>query len=127
MEKPALRERLPLLGVLCLLPLAGCLVYHNDVRYGEKGKAPSENTLDQVQSGTTTKDWVLAALGEPSRQSTAKNGAEVLEYDYSRKKDNQFVFVPFVFINDEGEQRQTLYFQIENGVVTNFWKETCER
>jgi outer membrane protein assembly factor BamE (lipoprotein component of BamABCDE complex) len=117
------------IGILLLagiLPLAGCLVYSDDVRYGDKGKAPTAHTLDQIQTGTTTRDWVLATLGEPSRQSTTKDGTEVLEYQYSRKKDNQFIFCPFVFINDEGEEKQTLYFEVENGVVTKFWKETSK-
>jgi outer membrane protein assembly factor BamE (lipoprotein component of BamABCDE complex) len=126
MEKRQISRCVRTLIVLSILPLAGCLVYSGDVRYGEKGKAPTARTLDQIQSGTTTKDWVLATLGDPSRQSTTKDGTEVLEYQYSRKKDNSFVFCPFVFINDEGEDKQTLYFEIENGVITNFWKETSK-
>ncbi len=126
MKKHALREGIGLLLWASLLPLAGCLVYHSDVRYGDRGRAPTGHTLDQIQTGTTTRDWVLATLGEPSRQSTTKDGAEVLEYQYSRKKDNSFVFCPFVFINDEGEETQTLYFEIEDGVVTKFWKETSK-
>jgi outer membrane protein assembly factor BamE (lipoprotein component of BamABCDE complex) len=126
MNKHALRKGIGLLLLTNLLPLTGCLVYHNDVRYGDKGKAPTERTLDQVQTGTTTRDWVLATLGEPSRQSTTNDGTEVLEYQYSRKKDNSLVVCPFVFINDEGEETQTLYFEIEDGIVTKFWKETSK-
>jgi outer membrane protein assembly factor BamE (lipoprotein component of BamABCDE complex) len=126
MEKHMIRRGIGVLLVASILPLAGCLVYSGDVRYGDKGKPPTAHTLDQIQSGTTTRDWVLATLGEPSRQSTTKDGTEVLEYQYTRKKDNSFVFCPFVFINDEGEDKQTLYFEVENGVVTNFWKETSK-
>ena len=120
----ARRAGIGLLLLASVLLLGGCVIYSNDVKYGDKGKAPTAHTLDQIESGTTTKDWVLATLGEPSRQSTTPGGTEVLEYQYSRKKDNSFVFCPFVFINDEGEEKQTLYFEIEKGVVTKFWKET---
>jgi outer membrane protein assembly factor BamE (lipoprotein component of BamABCDE complex) len=126
MKKHALQRGIGLVLLASLLPVAGCLIYSDDTRYGEKGKAPTERTLDQVQTGTTTRDWVLATLGDPSRQSTTKEGTELLEYQYSRKKDNQFIFCPFVFINDEGEEKQTLYFEVENGVVTKFWKETSK-
>jgi outer membrane protein assembly factor BamE (lipoprotein component of BamABCDE complex) len=126
MRKHAPRRNIGILLVVSLLPAAGCLVYSNDSRYGDKGKPPTARTLDQVQSGTTTKDWVLATLGEPSHESTTKDGTEVLEYQYSRKKDNQFILCPFVFIDDDGEERQTLYFEIEDGVVTKFWKETSK-
>jgi outer membrane protein assembly factor BamE (lipoprotein component of BamABCDE complex) len=127
MEKHAIRKGIGLLLLASILPVTGCVVYRNDVKYGDKGKAPTAQTLDQIQAGTTTKDWVLATLGEPSRQSTIQEGTEVLEYQYSRKKDNQFVVCPFVFINDEGEDKQTLYFEIANGVVTKFWRETSKR
>ncbi len=126
MEKRQISRCVGILIVLSILPLAGCVVYSGDVKYGEKGKAPTARTLDRVEPGTTTKDWVVATLGDPSRQSTTKDGTELLEYQYSRRKDNSFVFCPFVFINDEGEDKQTLYFEIENGVVKNFWKETSK-
>ncbi len=126
MEKRQISRCVGILIVLSILPLAGCVVYSGDVKYGEKGKAPTARTLDRIEPGTTTKDWVLATLGDPSRQSTTKDGTELLEYQYSRKKDNSFVFCPFVFINDEGEDKQTLYFEIENGVVKNYWKETSK-
>ena len=126
MNKHALQKGIGVLLLASILPLAGCIVYSGDTRYGDKGKAPTDRTLDQIQTGTTTRDWVLATLGEPSRQSTTKEGVEVLEYEYSRKKDNSFVFCPFVFINDEGEEKQTLYFEVANGVVTKFWKETSK-
>ncbi len=126
MNKHTLRKGIGVLLLAGILPLAGCIVYSNDSRYGDKGKAPTERTLDQIQTGTTTRDWVLATLGEPSRQSKSEGGTEVLEYQYSRKKDNQFVFFPFVFIDDEGEEKQTLYFELEDGVVTKFWKETSK-
>ncbi len=126
MEKRQISRCVGILIVLSILPLAGCVVYSGDVKYGEKGKAPTDRTLDRIEPGATTRDWVVATLGDPSRQSTTKDGTELLEYQYSCKKDNSFVFCPFVFINDEGEDKQTLYFEIENGVVKNFWKETSK-
>ena len=91
MKEHALRRGIGLVLLAGILPLAGCIIYSDDTRYGDKGKAPTDRTLDQIETGTTTRDWVLATLGEPSRQSTTKEGTEVLEYEYSRKKDNQFI------------------------------------
>ena len=110
-----------------LLPLAGCIIYHSDVSYTGKGKPVSDSTLDRIECGTTTKDWIVTTLGEPSYQRTAQDGTEILEYRYGRKKDNNFVFLPFMIINDEGETRQTVYFEISDGVVKNFWKETSRQ
>lgn len=112
-----------LAALLSLLPVSGCLIYHHDTHYRDKGKPVSSRTLDQIECGTTTKGWVLATFGEPSGQSTTQAGVEVLEYRYVQKKDNQFLLLPFVVAVDEGENKQTLHFQISDGIVTNFWKE----
>lgn len=126
MEKYAIRGLICATAVLGILPLGGCLIYHRDVSYSGKGKPLSDSTLDQIECGTTTKDWVLATLGEPSRQSATADGTEILEYRYGKKLDNNFVFIPFVFVNGEDESKQTVYFEISDGVVKNYWKETSK-
>jgi len=107
-----------------ILPLTGCLIYNNDVSYGEKGKPVSAGTLDQIECGETSKAWVLATLGDPSQQNRTQDGVEILQYRYNRKKDNNFILLPFLIVNDEGESTQTVYFEINDGVVTKYWQET---
>ena len=126
MGKHAIRTLVCVTALLGIGPLGGCLIYHSDVSYSGKGKPLSENTLDQVETGTTTKDWVLATLGEPSNQSTTADGTEILEYRYGKKRDKEFVFIPFVFINGEDENKQTVYFEIRDGIVKNYWEETSK-
>jgi hypothetical protein len=111
--------------ILGILPLTGCIVYHGDVSYGEKGKPLTERTLRRVECGTTSKDWLTTTLGEPSQQKTTSDGTEILEYRYSVKKDNHFV-MPFVIVNDKNETTQTVFFEISDGVVKNYWKETSK-
>ena len=124
MEKHVIRRSMVCLAaVLCILPLGGCLVYNSDVSYSGKGRPLSDNTLDQIERGTTTKDWVLSTLGEPSHQSTRADGTEILEYRYGKKRDNHFVLMPFVIIKGGGENKQTVYFEVSNGIVKNYWKE----
>lgn len=124
MEKHVVRILICATAVFALMPLSGCLIYHSGVSYSGKGEPLADSTLDQVNCGTTTKDWVVATLGEPSRQSTTANGTEILEYSYGKKRDNEFVFIPFVFINGGKENKQTVFFEISDGVVKNFWTET---
>jgi len=126
MGKHVIRTLVCVTALLGILPLGGCLIYHSDVSYSGKGKPLSDNTLDQIECGTTTKDWVLATLGEPSNQSTTADGTEVLEYRYGKKRDKEFVFIPFVFINGEDENKQTVYFEIRDGIVENYWQETSK-
>lgn len=126
MGKHAIRMLICVTALLGVLPLGGCLIYHRDVSYSGKGKPLSDSTLDQIETGTTTKDWVLATLGEPSNQSTTADGTEILEYCYGKKLDSDFVFIPFVFIDGKNENKQTVYFEIRDGVVQNYWQETSK-
>jgi len=125
MEKHRIRKFVHAAVIASILPLAGCFIYHGDVSYGEKGKPLSHRTLKQVECGTTTKDRLVELLGEPSQQSTTSDGAELLEYRYSVKKDNNFI-MPFLIVNDKNENKQTVYFEVRDGVVKNYWKETSK-
>ena len=127
MEKHAIRTWIYAAAVLGVLPLSGCLIYSSHASYSGKGKAVSDSTLDQIECGTTTKGWIIATLGEPSHQNTTQDGTEILEYQYGKKRGNHFVFLPFVIINGEHENKQTVYFEISDGIVKNFWTETSRR
>jgi outer membrane protein assembly factor BamE (lipoprotein component of BamABCDE complex) len=125
MEKHGILKLIHAAVLLGVLPLTGCIVYHGDVSYGEKGKPLSNGTLKRIECGTTSKDWLTATLGEPSQQRTTSDGTEILEYRYSKKKDNHFV-MPFLIVNDKNETMQTVFFEISDGVVKNYWKETTK-
>ena len=124
MEKHTIRTSFCVALVLGILPLAGCVVYHSGVSYSGKGEPLADSTLEQIECGKTTKDWVVATLGEPSRQNTTANGTEILEYQYGKKRDDRFMVCPFVFINGKKENKQTVFFEISDGVVKNYWQET---
>jgi outer membrane protein assembly factor BamE (lipoprotein component of BamABCDE complex) len=108
-----------------VLPLAGCVIVNSGVDCGEKGAPLSADTLEQIEPGQTTRDWVIATLGEPSEQSTAGNGVEVLTYRYSCTRHGNLV-MPFLIINDEKRDAQTVYFEISDGVVQKYWTD-CDR
>ncbi len=109
-----------------LLPAAGCFIWNSDVSYGEKGAPLSGSTLDQVECGKTTRDWVVVTLGEPSEQATTDAGVELLKYKYRRTQENNLV-MPFVIANDEKRLEQTVYFQVKDGVVQKYWVEESKR
>jgi len=109
-----------------LLPAAGCFIWNSDVSYGDKGAPLSGSTLKQVECGQTTKTWVLATLGEPSEQSTTEAGVELLKYKYSKSQENNVV-VPFLIVNDEKKNEQTVFFEVKDGVVQKYWVENSKR
>jgi hypothetical protein len=109
-----------------LLPVAGCFIWNSDVRYGEKGAPLSGSTLEQIESGKTTRAWLIATLGEPSEQSTMDTGVELLQYKYSKTQESNVV-MPFVIVNDEKKSEQIVYFELKEGIVQKYWVETRKR
>ena len=103
------------------LMISGCVVIDNDEHY----TGIDNKTLKDVKCGQTTKDWIIATFGEPSEQSVTKSGTEVLRYKCVRKKDNQFVmFPPPIVIKDDGQVVHVVAFEIKDGIVKRYWKET---
>ncbi len=117
---------LALIAVGSLLPVAGCFIWNSDVSYGEKGAPLSGSTLKQVECGKTTRDWLMVTLGEPSEQSTTDAGIELLKYKYSKTQESNVV-MPFVIVNDEKKNEQTVYFEVKDGIVQKYWIENRKR
>jgi outer membrane protein assembly factor BamE (lipoprotein component of BamABCDE complex) len=112
------------LSALALLSLAGCISSHSDVTYGPTGPAIRGDTLRQIKVGQTTKEWLLGTLGAPSRSSETPDGTEILTYVYTKKVDNNFDFCPFLDSHDRREEQTVYVFELQNGVVCKFWKES---
>lgn len=112
------------LSILAAMVLTGCVSSHSDVKYGGKGPAVGNATLRQVTCGETTKDWLLTVLGTPSRTAQGANGTEILTYEYTKTVDSEFHFFIFFNSDDRREERTVYVFELENGVVTRYWKES---
>lgn len=110
--------------ILAALMLTGCISSHSDVKYGSKGPAVGSATLRQVKCGETTKDWLLTVLGEPTRATQTANGSEVLTYEYTKTIDSDVSFCIFFDADDRREERTVYVFELEDGVVTRYWKES---
>ncbi len=112
------------LSILAAMTLTGCISSHSDVKYGPKGPAVGGNTLRQVKCGETTKEWLLTVLGEPSRMTQAAYESEVLTYEYTKKVDSDFSFCIFFDADDHREERTVYVFELKDGIVTRYWKES---
>lgn len=117
-----MKAGLSVLLVLVAMVLAGCISSHSDVSYGPKGPAVGHDTLRQIKCGETTKGWLLAVLGEPSRVAQSANGPEILTYEYTKTIDSDFSFFIFFDADDRKEERTTYVFEIEDDIVMRYWK-----
>ena len=47
-----------------------------------------------MKLGETTRQWVLATLGEPTSRGTTDTGREILRYEYCKKTKGEFAMFP---------------------------------
>jgi len=100
--------------------LVGCVVTKSNVHYS----GIENSQLRQIKYGTTTKDELVAIVGEPTEQSMTEEGAEILRYKCIETKDNKFVmFPPPIVIDDKKEIEHTIVFKLRDGIVQRYWKE----
>jgi len=109
--------------VVTSILLVGCVATRSKVQYTGRERPVGNETLKQIECGQTTKDWLVAALGEPTEQSMTEDGTEILRYKCAIKKDNQFILFPIVFVDDEKEIEHSVSFEIKDGIVQRYWKE----
>ena len=76
------------------LTLTAC-VYQQGTSQHHQGTSVSQQQVGLIQSGKTTKQWVLTNLGIPDRSQTERDGLEVFEYisDHTEKSNKTLLFV----------------------------------
>ena len=100
--------------------LVGCVATQSDVHYS----GVENSQLRQIESGRTTRDQLLAIVGEPTEESMTEDGSEILRYKCIEKKDNKFaMFPPPIAIEDKKEIEHTVVFKLKDGIVQRHWKE----
>lgn len=107
-----------------LLAGTGCLVVSGDA-IEERGVKVTGATLDQIEVGVTTEDWLLAALGEPSdiTEVASHEGVRIFKYTHEvRESEGGAVFLIYAGGSTDIQQ-SVAYFEITNGVVTRYWVE----
>jgi hypothetical protein len=73
-----------LAAAVAVLLTGGCLIMSGQSSH-QSGIKVSDSTLRQIEVGTTTKSWLIATLGEPSRHTTVegKENVELLVYEHT--------------------------------------------
>ena len=90
--------------LLLLIPciaLSAC-VYNQHTNEHQKGTQISPQQVATIETGKTTKQWVLTNFGIPDRTQVEKDGLEVFEYVYERSQKSNKSFI-FLFDIDSGD------------------------
>lgn len=111
------------LGALTLaLPLGGCIVGGSSST-SITGTFVGRETLATIEPGATTREYVLATLGEPTSKRTLSNGEELWRWDYRRvKKSSGYVLVVFGGSSRE-EVAATTFVHLQGDLVKRVWQD----
>jgi hypothetical protein len=106
------------------LACGGCFIQSDaQVTYGPSGKPLSEGMVGQIKPGETTREWVLAALGEPAQASDIGQTGEILLYEYVRKERASLGVFLLLHSSASNEKCTRLYLELHDGVVKRYWQD----
>lgn len=111
---------------LLTFTMLGCNIVSGNKSITVNGRRITQASLEQIEKGQTTTDWLEAAFGAPSSRKgfSREDGAgEVWRYDYRRTESSSG---ELLFIYDgwkHKEQVETTCFEIHDGRVMRYWTE----
>ena len=102
--------------------LSGCAVINSHSETKTYGTHVSQVTLDQVEVGRTTEDWVVATLVHPASESDIEGG-RLLKYTsrHLTKINSELLFV--LDTSSRKEVNRTVFFEFHEGVLSRLWVE----
>lgn len=91
------------------------------IRY--EGTYISDELIDEVETGKTTDDWILAVFGEPTAKAELRDGTTIWRWTY--KPTAQEASVVEIFSSNEEEPKlatRTVFIQFRDAVAIRKWK-----
>ena len=121
MSKSKYASVLIVLMIMCMT-FNGCLINHRShTRQTSPERPIPTSELEKIEPGTTTKEWVLDRFGMPTKTRHLKDGAEILLYETRNRTEHEFSFF-FIFSTESSkETKETISFEIKDGVVQRYW------
>ena len=116
------RLRTALMVIVAGFVATGCLLtVQSDSRW-RHGSAAMDSA-DRIQSGTTTRDWVLDHLGNPDSSYVNSRSNEVMRYVSRRETDAEVHLFLLFSIDVSEEEVHTIHVEIEDEIVRGWWVE----
>ena len=125
MKIMSIKRTLMTVGVIVFVfSVSGCLVVTSNSSY-EKGVKVTPATLQRIEVGQTTEQWVIATLGEPSERNVVEGqpNVEIFKYQHTTHESSGGT-VLFLFAGHESNaNKSVVYIEITDGVVSDYWTE----
>lgn len=111
--------------VLASAVLGGCLITAS-TRRSYDGVVPSDETIKEIEIGKTTVEWLIAVAGKPSSREKVDDHTELLRYEKTATVDKSFFVFLLMQSRVNTSTRETVVFEVVDGVVTKCWAESAE-
>lgn len=110
-----------------MLSLSGCIVTAHSSE-DESGVRISDSTLQQIEPGSTTKEWVRLVLGAPIRKDTFQPGdsdqeGEIWVYQWERTKSSSGSVIFLIHSSKRSHQSERYYVEFVGDVVNRVWSD----
>ena len=78
--------------------------------------------MARLEIGKTTRAWVEATLGAPSSSQVVDDQTEILSYTATRTTSKKAGFIVVFRSNQKTEEKETVFFEFQNGILNRYWK-----
>ncbi len=117
-----------LASIIVLLSLlafvSGCAVISSHSNTRITGTPVSDETLDRIELGVTSQEWIMATLGQPTRIETVDESTGILKYT-SKRITHSDAGLLFIFdTSSKSEETSTVYFEFIDGVLQRYWQDS---
>ena len=109
---------------MVLAATSACTVISSNSTTHHSGVSVSDETLAQLETGKTTKGWVVATLGPPTSATSVNEKTEILKYTSIRTRKSSSGFILVISAHNENEEKETVFLEFQDGILQRYWKET---
>lgn len=102
--------------ILLALSIYGCTTYTTTT----EGTLIHENMVAEIETGETTKEWIIDLLGEPTKKSMLKDGKEKMVYTYTEKSVPKYFFSTIADESNAIVSKNVLEIIIKDGTVFSY-------
>jgi len=112
---------------LCAVMLVntGCSVVDRKkaTRFGYQGQPMTEEFLDLLKPGKTSRTWLLEHVGDPTSIESLGHNCDLLTYRFEETEMNRTRVLMLYRQYSETVTEKNIYFKVEDGIVTEYWKD----